>query len=274
MRFGIVPAVVFGIAAFVQAGEPYHSPYEVKYTHSITSLVGDLDGERGDRRRESSVPHAEWYSPKVKERWRAWGPPARHYPAPPAAAGKSADWKRERVIATAMRFHGYEYQHHHVPDWNPPAGWPWLKVGVGRNGKGFDCSNFTAFVYNLAFGIKPTGAIREQSEQLALRGPDGKEVRAERIEHPGTYAGLVKALKTGDLLYVKGRPDGVVTHVVIWVGAVGRSPDGVPLVLDSHGADTKDANGALIPAGVYLRPFRPNSWYYRSASHAHRLIRD
>ena len=208
----------------------------------------------------------------MRDRYGPWGPPARHYPAAPHAEGKSAAWKCERVLAVGLRYVGRGYQHHHVPAWDPPADWPWLKVASGHNGRGLDCSNFTAFCYNQAFGIKPSGNVHTQAERLELAGPEGRAEKAERVELPKTYAGFAERLKTGDLLYVKGSPEGEVTHVVIWVGPVGRGPDGVPLVLDSHGQGVKDANGELIPDGVQLRPFREHSWY-RSASHAHRIIR-
>jgi cell wall-associated NlpC family hydrolase len=256
-------------------GGGYRSPYTLRYEHPVRELIRDLEETgRGSRRGEAAVPFDEWYSAAVRHRWGAWGPPARHYPAAEYAAGKPAGWRRERVIATAMRFRGYGYQHHHVPDWDPPADWPWLKVGAGRNGRGVDCSNFTSFVYNQGFGVRPSGAIREQAERLEVPGPGGRPVRAERVDLPAGYADLPGVLKTGDLLYIRGTPGGEVTHVVIWVGEVGRSPDGLPLVLDSHGGGVKDARGEDIPAGVHLRPFGPHSWYARCASHAHRLIRD
>ena len=52
---------------------------------------------------------------------------------------------RQRVIAVALRFQGYHYQHHHVPDWDPPADWPYKESPLGKQSKGVDCSNFTSF---------------------------------------------------------------------------------------------------------------------------------
>jgi hypothetical protein len=48
----------------------------------------------------------------------------------------------------------------------------------------------------------------------------------------------------------------------------------VPLIIDSHGEDVRDSQGQFIPCGVQLRPFRENSWYNRSASHALRVFSD
>jgi hypothetical protein len=35
---------------------------------------------------------------------------------------------QDRVILVASRWIGNPYQHHHIPDWDPPAGWQWHKV--------------------------------------------------------------------------------------------------------------------------------------------------
>jgi cell wall-associated NlpC family hydrolase len=200
----------------------------------------------------------------------AWGPRPRKYPAPSGLAERSHAWKRERVIAVAARFLGYGYQHHHIPDWDPPVGWPWKTTCVGHNGRGVDCSNFTSFVYNQGFGLHMSSAIVRQSElKHATRGEES--VPLERLALPHDYAERQKVLRTGDLLYIRGREAGPITHVVLWVGAVGRSPDDVPLILDSHGSGVKDEDGQAIPCGIRLRPFRKDSWYNRCASHAHRV---
>lgn len=219
------------------------------------------------------MPFSDWYSDRVRERYKAWGPPARRFDAPEAAAGRPPEWLRERVVAVALRFEGYGYQHHHVPDWDPPAGWPWKPTATGRNGKGVDCSNFTAFVYNLALGLKPTGDVQDQAELRSFPGPGGTRVPVRRIARPDGHDALVRTLRTGDLLYIRNR-EGEVSHVVLWVGPIGRSPDGTPLVLDSHGQDLKDGRGGTIPPGIRLRPFRRDSWYARNASHALRVIPD
>src|SRR5581483_3501572 len=159
----------------------YKSPYSVRFSYPLHELIGDIEnGARGNPREESAVPYHEWYSPRVERKYGSWGPPARHYLAVPGAAEKPLQWKRERLLATALRFQGYGYQHHHVPDWNPPAHWPWKHTAIGHNGKGVDCSNYSAFVYNLAFGIKPNGDVKKQSQILEIPGPgEGRMSRAE-----------------------------------------------------------------------------------------------
>jgi hypothetical protein len=74
-------------------------------------------------------------------------------------------------------------------------------------------------------------------------------------------------------VFIRSR-EGHVSHVVIWVGPIGRAPDGTPLVIESHGSGVRDGNGQTIPCGVQLRPFREDSWYNRSASHVARVFHD
>lgn len=250
------------------------SPYRLEFTYTLEELVGDLlHGERGDPRRESETPHHEWYSHHVRKHLGAWGPNQRRYEPLPGLAERPVAWKRERAIATGARFLGYGYQHHHIPDWDPPRGWPWKHCCMGHNGRGVDCSNFTTFVYNQGFGIHMSSGIGQQSRtETALEGHHG--VRVSQIELPADHDERADALRTGDLLYIRGREGGPITHVVMWVGAIGHSPSGAPLVMDSHGPDVVDDNGRHIPCGIQLRPFRKGSWYDRCASHAHRIFHD
>jgi hypothetical protein len=253
----------------------YRSPYTVKYSYSANSLIGDIiKGARGNPETESTVPFHEWYARSAREKLGSWGPPARQYPPVPGVEKQPLEWRRERVIATALRFEGYGYQHHHIPDWQPPAGWAWKETAVGHNGKGVDCSNFSAFTYNLAYGVKPNSDVLKQSEESSFAGPGEGHTPAKRIALPSSYAEMKKTLQTGDLLYIKGSPGGHITHVVLWVGAIGQSPDGAPLILDSHGQGVKDASGVNIPAGIHLRPFHEHSWYHKCASHALRVLHD
>ena len=279
----VVLVVVGVLASKVSALEPpkakgpaYQSPYSVRFTLPISDLVADIKtSQRGNFRDESTIPFQEWYSDRSRSRYGSWGPPSKHYPPPDGLAKRSLAWKQERVIAVALAYQGYGYQHHHLPDWDPPAGWPWKETRAGANGKGVDCSNFTAFVYNLALGFKPTGAIKDQAEKSDIAGPGPDAVtRAKRIDKPATYADLVHTLHTGDLLFIRRSKVNEISHVVLWIGAIGHSPDETPLIIDSHGEGVDDCNGVLIPSGVYLRPFRERSWYFREADHALRILND
>ncbi|WP_422923802.1 NlpC/P60 family protein [Singulisphaera sp. PoT] len=253
--------------------EPYRSPYRVEFSYPREELLGDMEGRRGDHRLEAEIPFHEWYSRRTLERWRSWGPPAAYYPPVPGIEKWPVERQRERVVALAMRFQGYAYQHHHIPDWNPPRHWPWSESCARSNGKGVDCSNLTGFVYNLGFGLRLNTDVHAQSQERVARGPGERTTRLNLVELPQGYEERIEALRTGDLLFIRER-GGKISHVVIWVGPIGRAPDGVPLVLDSHGADTRDSDGHVIPCGVHLRPFRKTSWYNMSASHALRILRD
>ncbi len=252
--------------------DTYKSPYSVKFTHTLKELIGDLDGPRGDPHQESEIPFREWTTDAGRKKFDSWGPPQRHYPEPDGLAKRSREWKQQRVIAVALRFQGYGYQHHHIPDWVPADGTPGKKGGVGHSAKGVDCSNFTAFVYNLGFGIKPNGDVHKQAEEREFTLPGEKrQHKVELINKPETYKEFVDKLQTGDLVYVRNK-EGKLAHVIIWVGSIGQSPDNVPLIIDSHGDDVKDSNGNQIPTGIHLRPFGEKSWYFHSASHALRVF--
>lgn len=252
----------------------YRSPYSVEFSFPRQELLEDiLSGARGGPKDESSIPFQSWNSAHVRDRYGSWGPPAREYPASSSLDERGVEWKRERIIAVGLQFLGYPYQHHHIPDWEPPENWPWMRVGEGRNTKGLDCSNFSSFVYNIAFGLKINSDVRRQAEQLKIPigGREGAFHEARRIERPESYEAFKSELKTGDLLFIESK--GEITHVVIWVGGIGRSQEGVPLVLDSTGGRHKDSRGAFIPNGVQLRPFTESSWYFKDMKYATRIFR-
>ncbi len=257
----------------VSAQNAYKSPYTVTFSFKEEELIGDLlKGPRSNWKDHASVPFNEWYNPSNEKRWSHYGPAAKHFSPPTGLASKSPQWSRERIIAAGMRFIGYTYQHHHVPDWDPPAEWPRSTEQKSPVGKGLDCSNFTAFAYNLALGIKPTGEVKAQAEMAEVTGPGpGRTIPVKRIELPKSYDDFISTLQTGDLLYVKSNK-GTLSHVVLWVGKIGKSPDGTPLILDSTGTGARDSDGVEIPNGIQLRPFKRTNWYFTQASHVLRII--
>ncbi len=255
-----------------RAEDAYRSPYRLRFRHEREALAAGFEQAPWNTPRdEGSVPHADWYDARTHKRWGAWGPPARQYPAPRHVFGKDATFLQDRVILTASRWIGHSYQHHHIPDWNPPAHWPWIKVGLGHNAPGIDCSNFSSFYYNYALGIKLDTGIAEQGERLRVRGPGGMgAIELERLA-PRGYEAVLATLQPADLLYIRNNA-GKIAHVIMWLGVVGESPDSVPLVLDSTGSGHRDSSGANIPNGVHIRPFGPKSWYFNDFAHAHRII--
>ncbi|MEY2796316.1 MAG: hypothetical protein RIR10_2032 [Planctomycetota bacterium] len=255
---------------------PYRSPYRLKFSVPESELLFDARTKRGSVAEQSLLPESEWRSERLKHKLGSWGPHPRQFDCPEEVKGKSDDWKRQRVIAAASRFLGYDYQHHHIPDWDPAEGWPWKQVCSGKNGKGVDCSNFSAFNYNWALGIHLSSGIRQQAEQREIPSAGGR-VAAKVIARPkgepdAWYDELARTLKPGDLLYIRTSDMSKVSHVIMWLGSCAEGPDATPLVMDSHGAGIKDANGVAIPCGVHIRPFAKDSWYHRCFDHAHRLV--
>ena len=254
----------------------YESPYRVQLTWTEEELIPDLlRGPRANWKDYADVPHREWYNRAHQSRWGYWGPGMKHFSAPAIASGKSPGWLRERVLATGLRYVGYGYEHHHVPDWEPPADWPRAPRQAQPAGKGLDCSNYTGFVYNLALGLLPNTDVRQQARMTEVKGPGpGRSTRVTRVELPKDFEDFDRVLRPADLLFIKNRA-GDVSHVVLWVGSLGRI-HGEPtlLVLDSTGGSHRDLVGQAIPDGIQLRPFARRSWYFNSASHAIRVIPD
>jgi hypothetical protein len=256
----------------------YQSPYSLRFHFPMEELLPDAHTWRGSPGAQARIPERDWYSPTVLRLRRGWGPLARRFEQPEFVVGKSVEWKRERLVASGARFIGYGYQHHHIFDWDPPAGWPWNSCCTGHQGKGVDCSTFTSWNYNWGLGIHVLTNVVAQGANPIAQGPAG-ELRAERINRPegrpgDWYDQLCATLKTGDLLFIRMHPDQpAVVHAIMWVGDVGQSPDGTPLIIDSTGGEVKDSNGHKIPSGIHLRPFRKGGWYHTCFSHAHRWLK-
>jgi NlpC/P60 family len=251
---------------------PYRSPYSLKFRHLLPDLGVGFDlPPWNNPHLESEVPARDWYSPRHERMLGAWGPRARQYPPAPELAQCPATWMQDRVILTASRWIGYPYQHHHIPDWDPPASWPWHRVAYGRNSKGIDCSNFSSFCYNYALGVKLDTGIRQQAKRREVRGPGGRGILAVETIERAPYNALVATLLPADLLYIRN-DKGRIAHVILWLGVVGASPNRVPLILDATGGNHEDANGVRIPIGVHIRPFPANGWYAGDFAHAHRII--
>lgn len=69
------------------------------------------------------------------------------------------------------------------------------------------------------------------------------------------YAELVQTLQPADLLYIKNN-SGQLAHVILWLGEVGVSPDGVPLVIDSTGSGHKDSQAIRFRSACISALFR------------------
>jgi cell wall-associated NlpC family hydrolase len=250
----------------------YVSPYRTVFQLPAADTETGFDRSPwNDDREQSGISSQAWYSRETRRQWGSWGPAQRRYPEAPGWSTRPVRWLQERVLRVALHYQGLSYQHHHIPAWNPPADWPWKKVKSGHGGPGLDCSNFTGFVYNYALGVKMSTGIREQATMEQIAGPGESGILpVQRIEKQD-YDTTVKQLQPADLLYIRNN-GGNLAHVIMWLGDVGVSPNGTPLVIDSTGSGHKDSQGNIIPDGVQIRPFTQDSWYWRDFDHAHRIV--
>jgi len=281
---------------------PYASPYRINFTCSEDALTFDFnESPRNDYTQASNTPFADWYVESTfpvanpndgRGTSASWGPWAANYPwvEPPSGLTGGCDattWKRERVLRVAQEYIGYDYQHHHIPDFNPyPSNRDWPAsdpaVLVNYPTPGIDCSDFSSWNYNFGLGIVLNTDVVNQglTSTPIYYGQGGLAVTAVEVVAPGaglTYQQLTGVLQPGDLLYIKNT-GGTVSHVIMWLGQKGEDTNGQDhwLVIDSHdnSPPISDSNNITIPPGVNIHPFRENEWYFTSFDHALRIIAD
>ena len=209
----------------------------------------------------------------------------------PLPAGASYfDWATQRLMATAQPMIGTAYQHLHLPTFNPslvkpPGSFSWNPVSnkpllqssqqllanqtgtqtnpykdvYGLPAAGIDCTDFTAYLYNLALGYQMHSGTFNQvtfpemisslvggTAAATVLDATGKAVQPSFFYGPnygsdisngsGSLDSVIDQLQPGDLLYI-GNSSGI-RHVVMWLGPIGVNQDGtassVPLVISSH----------------------------------------
>ncbi|WPB76628.1 NlpC/P60 family protein [Archangium violaceum] len=225
------------------------------------------------------------------------------------------DWQRKRILAAAddIVLQKYNYCHHHVPTWIPPNT-PRMRVSgqdsqrsakdtspmtctSRRNIKGlqaapdqpmfkdsdvkwqgFDCSDFTTYLYDFSLGVK-LEHLSSQIDQQACEATTAGILLDINANNVKTFQ---EALLPGDLLYIMaGASSGhtEISHVVVWTGqtygqisqranaktilgadfqSYGEVSTDTPMIVDSH------------YAGAAYRPFL--GWYMQSLSHVRRII--
>ncbi|HVE16600.1 MAG TPA: NlpC/P60 family protein [Chthoniobacterales bacterium] len=283
LLFPSAAAVAFPISFPSPGG--YQSPYSFQFTTPEKARThGWKRAPWNDPAQWSLLPRERWYD---REAYRlrsfenlAYGAQPIHFPSLPKVEAMPPALKRERVLTAAQQMIGMHYQHHHLPNFDPypvRPEWPWIKVANGIHGAGQDCSNFVAWVYNYALGIRLSGAVVEASRQTTVPGPDGGLVNIQAFAKPDgiAYADFIAKLEPGDVIYIRSDA-GRISHSVLWVGTLAVDANGKDkyFIIDSTGPDRKDSNGVTIPDGVHLRAFGPNSWYFRDAAVVHRIIAD
>ncbi|WP_205873210.1 NlpC/P60 family protein [Mycobacterium camsae] len=201
---------------------------EFSYPFSCARASLTADFAARDALPQSREPAADWYRTDAASHYLngGWGPAADTLPTPAIPQDAQCDsttWKQERIVAAAMRYTyapgnplGLQYRHHHIPGWDPPAS---TYTGAPADnpdtddpngptawapGKGLDCSNFAAWVYNYGLGIKFGGDIHRQADGTA--GPMGRRISKDASFQPG------------DLVYLHPNGDaGHASHVVIFI---------------------------------------------------------
>lgn len=193
------------------------------------------------------------------------------------------------MLFSGQQLIGTIYQHLHIPAFDPASvtsGFTWLpvttndfvqtsqglhedttttvlnpyKAHYGKPTRGIDCTDFAAYIYNMALGVQMHSGTSNQitfpdASPGSLSGAahadvldsEGDSLTPDFFYSPnfgdtetnaaGSLDGVISQLLPGDLLYMKGG-DGTISHVVVWLGEYGTNADGsqssVPLVISSH----------------------------------------
>ena len=245
--------------------DPGPAEFDYPFRCDRASLTADFPDR--DALPQTDAPPSAWYEHDTDGRYAngGWGPKAAALPAVAVPADAGCDgqtWRRERILAAAMHYlnrpdnpEALQYRHHHIPDWDPPG--PTVPFDSANaddvearapetwsGGRGLDCSNFTAWVYNYGLGIKFGGDVRQQYAGTA--GPMGQHISAQGPFQPG------------DLLYLHpAGADDRASHVVIYLD-------------DAHVIDSRLNAQNLI--GVQIR--QREGWYRNAVLGGWRPIAD
>lgn len=257
----------------------------------------------------------------------SWGPSPLIYPVVSIPTGcDPTTWQQKRVLAAASLIvrQQFNYCHHYIPAWDSKgllfAGSPsycysgsTTGTGAGSSANsanqatqmGVDCSNFTAFLYNFAFGgIRFTGDVQSQGGTMAGAAAANdygtawapgtafaRPANMTALITPGNPAYQQYPFQPGDLLFIGPTEaealQGQISHVVVWTGL--RAPDGRYLTVESYGVvnNNKDGqewaqspipNGFLEPlAGpgfnsAFINNSGPNIRYFEGTFRASNLV--
>jgi hypothetical protein len=130
-----------------------------------------------------SLPRTEVDPGKWRQGYGSFGPCTLPYPTVIFPAGvNEQEWKRIRVIEAAKKLIGVPYGHFHFPEMG-----------------GIDCSNYTALVYNYAFGLRFSSNVERQALEAGRSLAKGE------------------VLRPGDLLFLHEAESSRIVHVAIYV---------------------------------------------------------
>jgi cell wall-associated NlpC family hydrolase len=255
----------------------YVSPYKLDSIFTYADLGADF--AQRDLLNPSTMDTSQWNNPSAPEYnndtlIQMWGPPPAEFGS---EAGYPHDslWQMQRLVYVAQRYLKTIYQHHYLLQWKPPSNWPWDKrdsVTYGKQSAGIDAPNFTAWVYNYALGLHLGSKIDTQYNKLTVNGyGEIPFLNVKVIQKTAGFNELVGALKPGDLLFFTDQPGGTKPfHVAIWVGKPYAASNEY-LLIDCWDRRILDSRGGIIPAGIYIRPFTADGYYFARFLKAHRI---
>lgn len=176
--------------------------------------------------------------------------PARD-PGGASATANLVEQFQQRLISTAIASLGINYQHQHSPLWFSPESWtreltptPQLTFAPtveGRKTQGLDCSNFSSWNYNNAFGFWLNSGIAEQAQETEvnvdwLTGAKtslkaqvvatAEDIYSKRTKPGKVISYLNELLRPGDLIFLSADPvinnpasanPANAVHVITWV---------------------------------------------------------
>jgi hypothetical protein len=172
----------------------------------------------GDFAERDKLPRTEKATSDWKSCCGSYGPCALPYPRVEFPKGSDIlSWSRLRVIEAAKKFIGVPYAHHHIPE-------------LG----GLDCSNFTALVFNYAFGTRFSSHVVRQASEA------------------GRLLATTEPLIAGDLIFIYSKDLGKreIAHVAIYID-------------ENNVIDSTDD-------GVKIRPYA--GWYKERFARARRVL--
>lgn len=219
----------------------YQSPYQLSFNYSWSQLTQGLNADyqtEGNAKFFQSI--SDWFSPEIyinndnnsQVGSLCWGPAPCLYqpPTPPSGITNVAEWQAQRLLTVTALMIGYNYMHHHIPDWNPSQAW-YTYIDTASStitnptncnstpstqliGQGLDCSDYTSWLYNYGLGIYLNTDVADQgamvsganlNETATIQDNAGNSYTVTRIADASmSYEQLTQTLQTGDLLYIAG----------------------------------------------------------------------
>ncbi|MBN9527891.1 MAG: hypothetical protein J0H82_16905 [Alphaproteobacteria bacterium] len=286
---------LYNLARTVLGGAPQGGTVGAPWTAACeTSVTADLATRF--QLPQTGLDKSLWKTPAAYGNL-SWGPSPLVYPTVSIPTGcDPTTWQQKRILAAASLIvqQQFNYCHHYIPAWdskgllfggqasycysgtNSSAGAGASAVSANQATQmGVDCSNFSAFLYNFAFGgIRFTGDVQSQGGTMAgaaaannygtAWAPGTAFARPSNMTAlitPGSAVYQQYPFQPGDLLFIgpteASALQGKISHVVIWTGL--RAPDGRYLTVESYGVVNDTPSGKVSAQSPIPNSFLTNS---------------